>query len=176
MKQPETTLNRKAYGADWGARAVRACGITFAPEDLVLDEDVTLKDGTILKKGKKYFSWYEATALAAEGQLPKGWRLPTAKELRKLRDKVSLERIKKILRFGLNGYVISRKMDEYNDDPEHFENIHGQEVDGYYWSGTECCADYAYEFEFYKDGYTDVDSDYKHHGFSIRCVALHRIM
>ena len=47
--------------------------IQLAPEDFVLKKDFKLKDGTILKKGKRYFIYDEAMALEEELFEPQGY-------------------------------------------------------------------------------------------------------
>ena len=167
----DTSTSTSGYGSDWSDRAILAVGLKWAPENLIIPEDITLKDGTVLRKGKRFFSWYEAIALAAENKLPKGWRLPTADELRQLHDKTGLKFIIRTLSLGLNGWIASSNMDEYNADPENFADLHGQGSYGLYWSSTAYYANYAYVFRCDSDCYVCVGYDTKNVGNLVRCVA-----
>lgn len=161
--------------------------IELAPEDFVLEEDFKLKDGTILKKGKRYFTYDEAMALEKELFEPNGWRLPTVEEFMILYVAYGLNEngeddpkaLHEALKLETQGYITTNDMDEYNNDPENFENnggtVNGRTTDGYWWSrnaSSSAYANYLYTFISGSSGNVNAQGSlYRGYGFSVRCVA-----
>lgn len=152
-------------------QVVRLAGINWAREDLILSEDVTLASGAVMKKGKKYFTWYEAVALEREDKLPKGFRLPAVDELRVLCGKAIFKDIAEVLSLKCNGWIRPLCMDRYNEAPEARESFVESGDFGICWSSTKCGDSlFAYDLAFDTNG-SIVFCGNKNFGYSIRCVA-----
>ena len=161
--------------------------IKLAPEDFVLKKDFRLKDGTILKKGKRYFTYDEAMALEEELFEPNGWRLPTIQEFMLLHAIYGLDEngqdnpkaLHKDLQLEPQGYISSSDMDEYNEDPENYEKNGGtvlsRTTHGNWWSRSASSGTYANYLHTNisgTSGYVNAqNSAYRGLGFSVRCVA-----
>lgn len=176
---------------NWNEKSICLCSrdiintIELAPEDFVLKADFKLKDDTILKKGKRYFTYDEAMALEEELFKPNGWRLPTTREFMLLHATYGVDENGKndakafyeVLNLEPQGYIRSNGMDEYNKNPENFEKNGGtvlnRATDGYWWSRNASSATDANCLSTdisHLGGVYARDSNYRGCGYSVRCV------
>lgn len=152
-------------------------------EDFVLPCDYQLKDGTVLKKGKRYFTFDEAKALEEQLFKPNGWELPTVKDFMILHATYGLDKngrddpkaLHKALNLDCNGFISSSNMEKYNKDPENFEKnggtVSNRTTNGHWWSSYASSSTYGYYLVTASGYVNSQSSDYRGYGFSIRCVA-----
>lgn len=151
----------------------RLAGIDFA-----LQKDITMADGTVMKKGKKYFTFDEANALVNERKLPFLETVPTEDEFYQAISMfrpadgdthTAAEILGEALDFKLNGWIVPGDMDRYNADPENFTDVKCLGDCGCYLSDTECCKGVSV-LCLGADGYVGVECGGKGYGFSLRSV------
>lgn len=65
-------------------------GLYIAPENYRVDKDVTIGNGTVIKKGKEFFTLLDLFALRSAGALPEGWDIPTKQELQDIADEFGI--------------------------------------------------------------------------------------
>ena len=65
-------------------------GLRIAPENYRVDKDVTIGNGTVIKKGKEFFTLSELFTLRSAGALPEGWDIPTKQELHDIADEFGI--------------------------------------------------------------------------------------
>ena len=119
--------------------------------------------------------------LSANDPCPKGWRVPTLEEMKKLLDinKVTNERITlegNILHYfykftdKTSGNNILMSCAGFLNDNDSI--LYGSEQVGLYWSSTEYSVrEAAYCLRFLASGTVETFADYKAVGLSVRCVA-----
>ncbi|MBR1796360.1 hypothetical protein IJ765_03865 [Candidatus Saccharibacteria bacterium] len=182
-------------------------GLTVAPVDFILNDpygynlleldypDFELANGYCSDKdcncplrGKRFFTWHEATLLEKEGGFPPGWRLPTygeavmiINEFGKYNSDHSIgQNLMDWLKFEPLGTLNFSRMDEYNKSPFkfspwHFSGRGGDSAFGAYWlreSADEYGgnADEAYVLRYGKQVKTEPFPLEKNDGIPIRLV------
>lgn len=159
-------------------------GLRLSGQDMVLEEDIKLFDGTVMKKGKKYFTYDEIMALDAEGKLPHDAVVPTSDELDQVIDKVisrirrnyggeghtEVEMLEQALGYGLNGWIEPRDMERYNADPENFDGVCHVGVCGCYLSDSVTQEGVSILFLCGDDGSVCVECGGREYGFSFHAV------
>ena len=102
-------------------------GLYIARENFSITEDTILPDGTVFKKGKKFFTMSELLLLKNAGKFPKGWDIPNGGELidiaREFGTKNGIRHPHYLiasLGLELEGTLLNgENFDEYNKDPVH---------------------------------------------------------
>ena len=99
----------------------------IARENFSITENTILPDGTVFKKGKKFFTMSELLLLKNAGKFPKGWDIPNGGELidiaREFGTKNGIRHPHYLiasLGLELEGTLLNgENFDEYNKDPVH---------------------------------------------------------
>lgn len=177
------TFEWKRFFDNWRKKSLSLTNnITLASEDFVLPIDFELKDGTVMKKGKRYFTYDEAMALEKELFKPNGWRLPETKEFMTLHAYYGLDdnsqdnvaALYSTLRLEATGWIDYRGMKKYNLTLNEDGTVIDRTTDGYWWSRNASTATYANFLSTYfssNTGYVNAQrSRNRGVGFSIRCV------
>ena len=112
-----------------GIEVKKFYGVMWTLQDFILQEDITLKNGTVLLAGKRFFTWNEAMELQRIGAFPKGCRLPTAKEFRSLIKNVRALTMRNRLNFDTYYGCL-----DYVHDGEPKLLVEGR--NGFYWSSS----------------------------------------
>lgn len=170
---------------NWMINDIHLADIAIAPTDFVLPCDFRLKDGTVLKRGKRFFTYDEAMALEEQLFKPNGWRLPSKAEFVMLYGAYGIDddggddanNLMSEMKLEANGWISSEDMDDYNEDPENCDGtINDRTTYGYWWSRTSSSSTGAYYLYAYidssKGGVNAQDSSFRGFGLSVRCVAL----
>ena len=113
--------------------------IVVAPKDLTMRYDVfDVASGGLLRKGKAFFTYEEFETLQKQNHVPKGCRLPTIDEARKLIEEfangeMTSRKLVDALHLNYGGYVYPR-MRDYNRNPNELsEAIENRLLEGRYW-------------------------------------------
>ena len=129
----------------WQKKAITLkSGLVFAPEDFYIvkrQEYLITDDGCVgsATSRKDFFTGNEALELEEKILKPAGWRLPTKDDWQTtLNELKTLRRLRRKLKFTLEGYVDPDFMDEYNQNPS-LSSAFGQGYSGYWWSSTQYC-------------------------------------
>lgn len=178
----EEEFNWGAFFRDWDDNKINLVNnINLAPEDFVLPVDFKLKDGTVLRKGRQYFTYDEAMALEEELFKPHGWRLPESREFVMLYgaygiDKDGKDDVKsfhKNLHLELTGWVPDDVIEKYGITLDEGLVIY-RTTGGNWWSRNASSATSAYGLGTYLSSEAvNVDAQnsvYRGDGFSVRCV------
>ena len=158
-------------------------GRFLAGADMVLPEDIKMSDGTVMKKGKRYFTFDELAALQSEHKMPYGAVVPTEDEFYQIVSNVikyircnygydgctAVEVLEQSLGFGMNGWIDAEDMDRYNADPEGFTDVKYVGDCGCYLSDSEGHLGVAI-LSLAADGNVSVEYGARGCGFSFRPV------
>ena len=124
-----------------GEAIVTSSGLYIAREDYYIAKDITLADGTIFRKGKKFFTLDELLLLREAGEFPKGWDIPNECELANIAREFGVKDgirhphyLMTSLGLGLEGTPVNGDgYDLYNLDPANSRHcIVGHNSVGYY--------------------------------------------
>lgn len=128
-----------AYSLD--KAIVTSDSLYIAREDYRISEDVALSDGTIFKKGKRFFTISELFLLREAGAFPEGWDIPNGCELIDITREFGTKNSNRhphhlmtSLGLELGGTPMGgANYDRYNSDPMHCDHcIIGRNIAGYY--------------------------------------------
>lgn len=171
-----------AFFRDWDNNKIYLVNnINLAPEDFVLPVDFKLKDGTVLRKGRQYFTYDEAMALEEELFKPHGWRLPEVREFVMLYGAYGIDKegnddaksFHENLHLELTGWVSDDAIEKYGITLDEGLVI-GRTTGGHWWSRNASSAAYANDLDTYLSSGTGhvyaQGSSYRGLGFSVRCV------
>lgn len=177
------TFEWKRFFDNWRKKSLSLTNnITLASEDFVLPVDFELKDGTVMKKDRRYFTYDEAMALEKELFKPNGWRLPETKEFMILHAYYGLDdngqdnvaALYSTLRLEATGWIDYRDMKKHNLALNEYGTVVRRTTNGNWWSrnaSTTTDANYLNTHISSNTGYVYAQhSAYRGYGFSIRCV------
>ena len=149
---------------EWERNAIPTdLGLIFSPEDFYIVYGKTLR--------REYFTFDEAIELEEKILCPKGWRLPTAEEWRKVVEEYkNVDQLIASLKLSYTGCIFCERMRKYCKTMDK-SLISNRGSYGNYWSSTAYSSNNAYNLVFVSS-YVYPGTFYynKYNGYAVRCV------